>query len=172
MTRFIVVCLILAVITPAVAQDDVPVRVVVWDEQQPRQQEAYDNFLGNAIAEHLAAQPGLMVKSVTLDDEEQGLTAETLDQWDVIVWWGHVRQSEVTPETGQQQALHAPTGSVEHLGQRPHLGRRTREAVHQQGRMGTTGPAERFMLGRRRIGGIIDAHDSDTTVCSSPKGCG
>lgn len=103
MLRLIAVWAVLAVIAPAVAQDQsVPVRVVVWDEQQPRQSEAYENFLGNAIAEHLAAQPGLMVKSVRLDDEDQGLSEETLDQWDVIVWWGHVRQSEVTPETGRK----------------------------------------------------------------------
>ena len=30
-----------------------PIRVVVWDEQQPTQKEAYDNFLGNCIADHL-----------------------------------------------------------------------------------------------------------------------
>ena len=29
------------------------VNVLVWDEQQPKQKEAYDNFLGNAIAEYL-----------------------------------------------------------------------------------------------------------------------
>jgi hypothetical protein len=30
-----------------------PVRVVVWDEQQPQQKEAYDNFLGHTIAKYL-----------------------------------------------------------------------------------------------------------------------
>lgn len=30
-----------------------PVRVVVWDEQQPAQKKAYTNYLGNEIAEHL-----------------------------------------------------------------------------------------------------------------------
>ena len=34
--------------TLAVAAADI--RVVVWDEQQPRQKAAYENFLGNAIA--------------------------------------------------------------------------------------------------------------------------
>ena len=49
--------------TPAV-----PIRVVVWDEQQPAQKQAYDNFLGNAIADYLKKQPGFEVKSVRLDD--------------------------------------------------------------------------------------------------------
>ena len=41
-----------------------PVRVVVWDEQQPQQKEAYDNFLGNAIARYLEgrARPGRQVR--------------------------------------------------------------------------------------------------------------
>jgi len=30
-----------------------PIKVVVWDEQQPALKEAYENFLGNQIAAHL-----------------------------------------------------------------------------------------------------------------------
>lgn len=41
-----------------------PVRVLVWDERQPRQSEAYDNFLGNEIAERLRTRPGFEVASV------------------------------------------------------------------------------------------------------------
>jgi trehalose utilization protein len=74
----------------------------VWDEQQPAQKEAYDNFLGNAIAAHLEKQPGLAVRSVKLDDAEQGIGAPLLDNADVLVWWGHVRQAEVKPEAGQR----------------------------------------------------------------------
>ena len=75
-------------------------RVLVWDEQQPSQKEAYDNFLGNAIAAHLEKQPGLAVRSVKLDDAEQGIGGPLLDSADVLVWWGHVRQAEVKPEAG------------------------------------------------------------------------
>jgi trehalose utilization protein len=81
----------------AFAADPAPVRVLVWDERQPKQKEAYDGgFLGDAIAAHLAKQPGITVKSVALDSPEQGLDAATLDKTDVIVWWGHVRHAEVT----------------------------------------------------------------------------
>ncbi len=38
---------------------DRTIRVVVWDERQPQQKQAYEDFLGNAIAEHLRSQPGL-----------------------------------------------------------------------------------------------------------------
>lgn len=78
-----------------------PIRVVVWDEQQPAQKQAYENYLGNAIAEFLKQRPGLDVKSVRLDDPEQGLSQQTLDACDVLVWWGHVRQGEIKRETGQ-----------------------------------------------------------------------
>ena len=79
-----------------------PIRVVVWDEQQPAQKQAYENFLGNEIASFLKQRPGLDVKSVRLDDPEQGLSKQTLDACDVLVWWGHVRQAEIKRETGQQ----------------------------------------------------------------------
>jgi trehalose utilization protein len=89
-----------------------PIRVVVWDEQQPQQKQAYDNFLGNAIADHLKTRPGLTVKSVRLADEQQGLSDEVLDHCDVLVWWGHVRNAEVTPETGKKIAERIKAGKV------------------------------------------------------------
>ena len=46
------------------AVDQGPIRVVVWDERQPRQQQAYDNFLGNEIAACLKSRGGLAVRSV------------------------------------------------------------------------------------------------------------
>lgn len=75
-----------------------PVRVLVWDERQPAQKKAYDNFLGNAIADYLGKQPGIAVKSVALDSSEQGLDEATLDATDVIVWWGHARHDKLTSE--------------------------------------------------------------------------
>ncbi len=82
-------------LTPAKGQEPKPVRVLVWDEQQPQQAKAYENFLGNAIADHLSKQPGLRVLSVNLGSPEQGLDSATLDATDVIVWWGHVKHGDV-----------------------------------------------------------------------------
>ena len=93
--------------TPAV-----PIRVVVWDEQQPAQKQAYDNFLGNAIADYLKKQPGLEVKSVRLDDPEQGISSKTLDACDVLIWWGHVRQGEIKRETAQQVTRRIQQGKL------------------------------------------------------------
>ena len=72
-----------------------PIQVVVWDEQQPSQKQAYENFLGNAIAAHLAAQPGLSVRSVKLDDAEQGLADVILDHCQVLIYWDHARHHEI-----------------------------------------------------------------------------
>jgi trehalose utilization protein len=87
---FLLLCLAL----PLAAAD--PVRVLVWDEQQPEQKQAYgDMFLGETIAAHLASLPGLTARSVSLDSPDQGLDAATLDQTDVLIWWGHVKHQAV-----------------------------------------------------------------------------
>lgn len=90
--------LLLLVALPAIAAESI--NVLVWDERQPRQAQAYDNFLGNEIAAHLGALPGLAVVSVGQDDPDHGLGE--LDEQDVLVWWGHVRQGEVPDEVGQR----------------------------------------------------------------------
>ena len=80
------------------AADPKLINVVVWDERQPKQKEAYDNFLGNQIANHLKNLPGLAVKSVTIDEDEKGLSPVHMRGCDVLIWWGHARQAEITPE--------------------------------------------------------------------------
>ncbi len=75
------------------------IHVLVWDERQPRQAVAYKDFLGNEIANRLTDQTdNIAVRSVALDDPDQGLTAGNLEWADVIIWWGHVRQHEVPEE--------------------------------------------------------------------------
>ena len=81
------------------ADDKPPVRIVVWDEQQPAQKQAYEDFLGNQIAGFLKKQPGLDVSSRRLDDPEQGIADDILECCDVLIWWGHVRHREIKPET-------------------------------------------------------------------------
>ena len=75
--------------------------VVVWDEHQPEQKQAYDKFLGNQIADHLKGKTGLTVKSVSIEADEKGLSPARIRGCDVLIWWGHVRQAEVTPKMAQ-----------------------------------------------------------------------
>lgn len=74
-----------------------PINVLVWDEQQDVQVRsgAYENYLGNAIAEFLATVPGLNVVSASIKEPEQGLSVERVNAADVILWWGHVRHADV-----------------------------------------------------------------------------
>ena len=78
-----------------------PIRVVVWDEQQPQQRMAYTNWLGNQIATSLRQHVDFSVTSARLNDPEQGLSASILDSCDVLIWWGHVRHGEISQETAK-----------------------------------------------------------------------
>jgi trehalose utilization protein len=75
-----------------------PIRVVVWDERQELQKTAYGDYLGNTLAASLGKQSDFSVKSVGLNDPDQGLTDDVLDHCDVLIWWGHQKHGEVTPE--------------------------------------------------------------------------
>ena len=79
-----------------------PVRVLVWDERQAEQKQAYgERFLGQTIADALEKQ-GFLVRSTGLDEAAQGLDPALLDWAEVLIWWGHVRHSKITPETGKK----------------------------------------------------------------------
>ncbi len=73
-----------------------PIRVVVWDERQEAQKQAYGGFLGDTLAGKLSDNPSFSVKSVGLNDPDQGLTDDVLDHCDVLIWWGHQKHAEVT----------------------------------------------------------------------------
>jgi trehalose utilization protein len=89
-----------------------PIRVLVWDEQQPAQKQAYDNFIGNEIANYLKTCSGLAVSSGRLDDPEQGLSKQVLDNADVLIWWGHVRHGDVKAETAQDIVRRVKSGQL------------------------------------------------------------
>jgi trehalose utilization protein len=77
-------------------------RVTVWNEfrhevQDERIRQIYPEGIHSVIARHLRDQ-GLTIQTATLDQPEHGLTAETLDQTDVLIWWGHLAHHEVRDE--------------------------------------------------------------------------
>ncbi|MEO6960789.1 MAG: ThuA domain-containing protein [Puia sp.] len=88
------------------------IRVKVWDERSDTEKEAYDNFLGNYIADQFKKQPEFSVNSAGLDDEDHGLSENTLDNTDVLIWWGHTRQAEITAEKGISIVNRIKAGSL------------------------------------------------------------
>ncbi|QDU21920.1 ThuA domain-containing protein [Urbifossiella limnaea] len=102
----------LALPLAATAADPMPVGVVVWDERQPEQRQAYENFLGNHIADHLRRRPGLAVRSVGIEDAEKGLSEGILRGCDVLIWWGHRRQAEITPRMAEPLVARIKEGTL------------------------------------------------------------
>ena len=100
---------LLSLATSALAD---PVHVLIWDERQPRQAEAYDNFLGNELAERMKGDD-FEIRSVWIEDPQQGLEAGNLEWADVIVWWGHVRHSDVTEENAKRVLEYVRQGKLD-----------------------------------------------------------
>ncbi|MBP90406.1 MAG: trehalose utilization protein [Planctomycetaceae bacterium] len=97
--------------TSATASD--AVRVVVWDEQQPSQKQAYPTFLGEYITNYLKRQPGLEVNSVSIDHPEKGLSDRVLDNCDVLIWWGHVRNGDISVEEAERVVRRLKQGKLQ-----------------------------------------------------------
>ncbi len=79
------------------------IKVTVWNEFRHEKiheevARVYPNGIHNAIGDFLRKQPGLEVKTATLDEPEHGLTQEILDNTDVLIWWGHMAHNEVNDD--------------------------------------------------------------------------
>ena len=89
-----------------------PIRVLVWDEQQPAQKAAYANFLGNEIAAYLSKKSDLKISTSRLDDPARGISEEQINGHDILVWWGHVRHREIPVEVGQRIVKQIQSGKL------------------------------------------------------------
>jgi trehalose utilization protein len=79
------------------------IRVTVWNEffhekSEESVKKVYPEGIHKAIAEFLGKNEDMVVKTITLDDENCGITDELLENTDVMLWWGHVRHGEVPDE--------------------------------------------------------------------------
>ena len=77
-------------------------RVTVWNEYRHERKDQqiaaiYPEGIHAAIAGGLR-EAGLTVRTATLDEPEHGLSAEVLDNTDVLTWWGHQAHREVSDE--------------------------------------------------------------------------
>jgi len=156
-----------------------PIRVVVWDERQPAQKSAYGDFLGNTVAGYLAKKPGITVKSVGLDDAEQGLSDATLDQCDVLIWWGHQRHREVTAEHVKAVVDRLQAGKLSFIGlHSAHWSKPFIEAMNLRSiedALKTVSKSDRKKISVTQVpspGGLPKADGPLTPSCSRVKGDG
>lgn len=82
-----------------------PIRVTIWNEylHEKSNDEVAQHYphgihvtLGDAISEYLGDKA--TIRFATLDEPEHGLTADVLDQTDVLLWWGHAAHDRVADE--------------------------------------------------------------------------
>jgi len=110
---FLLACAALIFCPRSHAADAKPIRVLIWDEQQPEQKQAYgDKFLGETIAAYLEKKGGFVVTNVNFDSPDQGLDDATLDAADVLIWWGHKQHTRVTPEGTERVVRHVLDGKL------------------------------------------------------------
>lgn len=90
-----------------------PIRVLVWDEQQPEQKQAYgEKFLGETIAAHLSGKPGLQVKTAALSSPDQGLAPAQLDETDVVIFWSHKKNAELSDKHAEEITRRVQEGKL------------------------------------------------------------
>ena len=83
------------------------IRVTVWNEfihenEYENVRKIYPEGIHRCIAAFLEKEEEIEVTCVTLSMPEQGLSKEVLDQTDVLIWWSHARQDEITDENVQR----------------------------------------------------------------------
>jgi trehalose utilization protein len=62
----------------------------------------YPRGIHGAIAEALAREPDMVVRTATLDEPSHGLPDEVLASTDVLTWWGHLAHGELSEETARK----------------------------------------------------------------------
>ena len=81
--------------------------VTIWNEfvhelAEEKIRKVYPDGIHGAIAAQLSAQPDFEIRTATMDMPEHGLTDEVLDNTDVLIWWSHKKNGEVSDEIAQK----------------------------------------------------------------------
>lgn len=112
------------------------IHAVVWSEgTTPR--DVYPNDVNATIAEHLNEHDDFVAEAVSIDDPEQGVSAEVLDWCDVLLWWGHLRHDDVLNTTVDRIERYVREAGVGYIGL--HSGHYARPFKRLIGRSGDLG---------------------------------
>ena len=86
------------------------IKVTVWYEHAPGDEheavmKMHPNGLADTIADIFGDKACFSVRKIHIDMPECGLTDGVLNDTDVLVWWGHVRHSDVPHEIAERVRL-------------------------------------------------------------------
>ncbi|MCW4459808.1 ThuA domain-containing protein [Microbacterium sp. MPKO10] len=94
-----------------------PLRITVWGENRHEKtdqivQELYPEGMHTTIAEGIEEhlETNAVVRTVTFDDDEHGLTDDVLAETDVLTWWGHRAHKEVSDDVVDRVQQHVLSG--------------------------------------------------------------
>ncbi|WP_435361755.1 ThuA domain-containing protein [Haloarchaeobius sp. DFWS5] len=90
------------------------IQVTVWNEnvhelEEEDVAERYPDGIHGAIADGLEA-AGYETTTATLQEPEHGLTEAVLDETDVLVWWSHCANGDVSDEVASRVVDHVHDG--------------------------------------------------------------
>lgn len=69
-------------------------RVLVWSEATAPKN-VYPQDINTVVAEGLKPLSGWEIVTASIDDPDQGVSDQSLDKTDVLIWWGHKRHGQV-----------------------------------------------------------------------------
>lgn len=90
------------------------IRVTVWNENRvnssnQKMTEIYPHGIHGTLAA-IFRDAGFDVKTALLDDIENGLTDEILEDTDVLVYWSHIANNQLSDETADRVCRHVNRG--------------------------------------------------------------
>lgn len=95
------------------------VKVTIWNEYRhelnnEKVKAIYPQGIHMAIKLFLEEEDDFVVRTATLDSEENGITQEILDDTDVLTWWGHKAHKDLPDEKAAmiQQAVLSGMGFI------------------------------------------------------------
>ncbi len=79
-------------------------KIIIWNENiHERENEEikkiYPNGIHNCIKDFLSNDSNLQIETATLDQDQNGLTTESLKSCSVLIWWGHKAHGKVSDST-------------------------------------------------------------------------
>ena len=91
------------------------IRVTVWNEYVHEREyedikKIYPEGIHGCIAGFLEKEEDISVGCATLDMPEHGLSEDVLENTDVLIWWSHARQDEVSDEVVERVCDHIRRG--------------------------------------------------------------